>query len=59
MLAVLLFMDGKESSGCGMSTADGGKVVMENDANDDGAVDENMSQKRERKNDCKGGCSAL
>ncbi len=54
MLAVLLFMDGKESSGCGMSTADGGKVVMENDANDDGAVDENMSQKRERKMTAKG-----
>ncbi len=54
MLAVLLFMDGKESSGCGMSTADGGKVVTENVANDDGAVDENMSQKRERKMTAKG-----
>ncbi len=47
MLAVLLFMDGKENSGCEMVTVDGGKV-MENGAND-GAVDENVSQKRERK----------
>ncbi len=39
-------MDGKESLGCGMSTVDGGKVVTENLANVDGAVDENMSQKR-------------
>ncbi len=46
MLAVLLFMDGKESSGCGMSTADGGKVVMENDANDNGAVDEKKEKER-------------
>ncbi len=30
-------------------SADGGKVVMENDANDDGAVDENMSQKEKEK----------
>ncbi len=47
MLAVLLFMDGKENSGCKMVTVDGGKV-MENGAND-GAVDENVLQKRERK----------
>ncbi len=33
MLAVLLFMDGKENSGCKMVTVDGGKV-MENGAND-------------------------
>ncbi len=45
-------MDGKESLGCGMSTVDGGKVVTENLAN--GAVDENMSQKRERKMTAKG-----
>ncbi len=59
MLALLLFMDGKESLGCGMSTVDGGKVVTENLANVDGAVDGKYVAKKIKKNDCKGGCSAL
>ncbi len=55
MLAVLLFMDGKENSGCEMVTdVDGEKVVTENVANDDVAVDENVSQKRVRKMTAKG-----
>lgn len=58
MLAVL-FMDGKENSCCEIFTdVDGGKVVTENVADDD-AVAENVSQKKSKKNDCKGGYSAL